>query len=57
MLFVIITFSEHHVENFMNLLKKIPTVGIRLQSLFTEFFNEQKRRLHRSPGDKITEQV
>lgn len=57
MFFVILTFSEHHVEHFMSLLKRLPSVGDKLQALFQEFFNEQKRRLHRSPGDKISEQV
>ncbi len=57
MFFVILTFSEHHVDIFMNLIKKIPTIGEGMQALFREFFNEQKRRLHRSPDEKISEQV
>ncbi|KAI6176941.1 hypothetical protein M3Y97_00853300 [Aphelenchoides bicaudatus] len=56
MFFVILTFSEHHVETFVNLTKRIPMVGDGLQSLLKEFFNEQKRKLHRSPTDKVSEQ-
>lgn len=57
MFFVVLTFSEHHVETFVNLIKRIPTIGDGLQALLKEFFNEQKRKLHRSPDDKVSEQV
>jgi hypothetical protein len=57
MLFVIVTFSEHHVEKFVTLIKEVPNIGDKLQAIFKEFFNEQKRRLHRNPGDSFAEQV
>lgn len=57
MFFVVLTFSEHHVENFIALVKNIPKIGETLQALLREYFNEQQRKLHRNSGDKISEQV
>ncbi|CAD5214896.1 unnamed protein product [Bursaphelenchus okinawaensis] len=56
MLFVIVTFSEHHVEDLVNLLKKIPKYGEDLQAPFYKFLQEQKRKLHRNPGEPVEEQ-
>jgi hypothetical protein len=57
MLFVVLAFSEHHVENLINQLRKIPYVGVYLQSPLKDFLNAQKRRFHRNPGDPVPEQV
>jgi hypothetical protein len=57
MFFVILTFSEHHVDHFLKYIKQAPKIGDGLHKLIKEFFDEQKRKLHRSPGDKFSEQV
>ncbi|KAI3413549.1 hypothetical protein GPALN_011039 [Globodera pallida] len=57
MLFVVLAFSEHHVEHLVSLLNKIPRVGSVLQAPIKEFLFAQKLRLHRQPGDPIPEQA
>ncbi|KAL3068330.1 hypothetical protein niasHT_030621 [Heterodera trifolii] len=57
MLFVVLTFSEHHVENLVSLLNKIPRIGTVLQAPLKEFLQAQKLSLHRRPGDPIPEQA
>ena len=57
MLCVVLTFSEHHVENLVAMLKKIPHVGPFLQAPLKEFLQAQKIRLHRHPGDPVPEQA
>uniref|UniRef100_A0A0K0G2K3 Ectopic P granules protein 3 (inferred by orthology to a C. elegans protein) n=1 Tax=Strongyloides venezuelensis TaxID=75913 RepID=A0A0K0G2K3_STRVS len=55
MLFVIIAFSEHHIEDIISKLKLIPTYGVKLQAPLKEFFNNQKKKLHRNEGDVVEE--
>ena len=50
-IFVIISFSEHHAERFVSMIGKIPSVGVKLQALFEEFFESQKRKLHKSSSN------
>ncbi|XP_055348599.1 vacuole membrane protein 1-like [Paramacrobiotus metropolitanus] len=50
MIFVIITFSERHVEHIINSLKHIPRIGPYLETPFVEFLRKQKSNLHRQPG-------
>ncbi|CAH1801837.1 unnamed protein product [Owenia fusiformis] len=52
-LFVIFTFSEHHVESIVNLLKYIPRYGPSLQAPFKEWLEKQKSKLHVKPGTHI----
>lgn len=57
MLFVVLAFSEHHVETLVNQLKRIPKVGVFLQAPLKEFLRAQKLRFHRNPGDPVPAQV
>lgn len=57
MLFVVIAFSEHHVEKLVGMLKLIPHIGEYVQAPLKEFLNAQKIRLHRKPTDPVPEQV
>ncbi|VDP04580.1 unnamed protein product [Soboliphyme baturini] len=45
-LFVIIAFSEQHYAKLLNLLKKTPKIGHRLEAPFSEYLRTQKVRLH-----------
>jgi hypothetical protein len=47
MLFVVLAFSEHHVEQLLELINQIPRFGTVLQAPLKEFFSAQKMRLHR----------
>jgi len=57
MLFVVIAFSEHHVEKLVGMLKLIPHIGEYVQAPLKEFLNAQKIRLHRKPTDPVPEQA
>ena len=57
MFFVVLTFSEHHVEHLVAMLKQVPRVGPYLHAPFKEFLQAQKLRLHRQPGDPVPEQA
>ena len=46
MLFVIVAFSEHHVDKYVSALARVPYVGKLLQSPFKEFLRKQKASLH-----------
>ncbi|KHN81921.1 Ectopic P granules protein 3 [Toxocara canis] len=50
MLFVVLAFSEQHVENLINHLKLVPYVGAHLQSPLKDFLAQQKTKLHHKPG-------
>jgi hypothetical protein len=54
MLFVVFTFSKHHVETFLELIKRLPKIGDALHALLQEFLKEQQAKLHRG---KLPEQV
>uniref|UniRef100_A0A1I7W9M4 AI-2E family transporter n=1 Tax=Heterorhabditis bacteriophora TaxID=37862 RepID=A0A1I7W9M4_HETBA len=56
MLFVIIAFSEHHVENVVNQLAKVPYVGELIRQPIKDLLQKQKSALHRAPGTHV-EQV
>ncbi|VDM54865.1 unnamed protein product, partial [Angiostrongylus costaricensis] len=56
MLFVIIAFSEHHVENLIHQMGKIPYVGDVIRQPIREMLVKQKLSLHRTPGTHV-EQV
>jgi len=49
-LFVIFTFSEHHVEQVIHLIGTIPYYGKSLQTPFKEYLHKQKAKLHVKPG-------
>ncbi|KJH50113.1 hypothetical protein DICVIV_03750 [Dictyocaulus viviparus] len=53
MLFVIIAFSEHHVENLIFQMGKIPYIGDAIQQPIREMLQKQKMSLHRAPGSHI----
>lgn len=50
MLFVIVAFSEHHVDRYVALLSRVPYVGRSLQAPFKEFLRKQKASLHSVGG-------
>ncbi|CAK9298928.1 unnamed protein product [Gordionus sp. m RMFG-2023] len=47
-LFVIVAFSEHHVDRLVAILKYVPFIGVYLQSPFKEYLVTQQAKLHRS---------
>ncbi|KAJ1365891.1 Ectopic P granules protein 3 [Parelaphostrongylus tenuis] len=53
MLFVIIAFSEHHVENLIHQMGKIPYVGDLIRQPIRELLVRQKLSLHRKPGTHV----
>jgi membrane protein YqaA with SNARE-associated domain len=55
MFFVIFALSEHHAEHLIQQFGKVPRIGPFLQATLTEFLNNQKRKLHRNPGDPVNQ--
>lgn len=55
-LFVIIAFSEHHMELSLKMLMYIPYVGKFLQAPFREFLAKQKAKLHRRPSSDVAQE-
>jgi len=53
MLFVVLAFSEHHVDLVVSYLKHLPVIGRYLQKPIKDFLVLQKERLHRKPGDPV----
>jgi len=49
-IFVIFVFSEHHVEQVIQLIKHIPYFGASLQAPFKEYLEKQKTKLHHKRG-------
>uniref|UniRef100_A0A915HX13 Uncharacterized protein n=2 Tax=Romanomermis culicivorax TaxID=13658 RepID=A0A915HX13_ROMCU len=49
-LLVIVSFSEHHVERCISVLKNLPKVGPLLQKPLKEWLVQQKEKLHRPVG-------
>jgi hypothetical protein len=47
LIFVIITFSEQHIERLFEMLSYIPYIGSKLQPLFLEWLSNEKSKLHR----------
>ncbi|GAV03866.1 hypothetical protein RvY_14235 [Ramazzottius varieornatus] len=47
MIFVIIFFSERHMEHLIHLFTRIPRFGTYLEQPFTEFLEKQKGNMHR----------
>jgi membrane protein YqaA with SNARE-associated domain len=45
--FVILTFSEHHVELMVDLIGKVPYIGPYVQAPFSDYLETQKLKLHR----------
>ncbi|VDK53149.1 unnamed protein product [Anisakis simplex] len=50
MLFVVLLFSEQHVENLINQLKLIPYIGQHIQAPLKDFLANEKIKLHHKPG-------
>ncbi|XP_071944239.1 vacuole membrane protein 1-like [Antedon mediterranea] len=48
--FVVLVFSEHHVETIVNIVGKIPKIGAMIQLPFKEYLEGQKAKLHHKPG-------
>ncbi|XP_033107861.1 vacuole membrane protein 1-like [Anneissia japonica] len=48
--FVVLVFSEHHVETLVNIVGTIPKVGAMVQLPFKEYLEGQKAKLHHKPG-------
>lgn len=55
--FIIILFSEHHVERLIRLMKHIPYYGRLLQTPFQEWLKEEKQKMHRKTGEQLTDQI
>uniref|UniRef100_A0A8C6M845 Vacuole membrane protein 1 n=1 Tax=Nothobranchius furzeri TaxID=105023 RepID=A0A8C6M845_NOTFU len=49
-LFVIITFSNHIVEQMVSLIGSVPRVGPSLQKPFSQYLEAQKNKLHHAGG-------
>jgi len=53
-IFVVLLFSEHHVETLVELMAYVPFVGVSAQPLFKEWLNKEKQKLHagadKAPG-------
>ncbi|KAJ8921223.1 hypothetical protein NQ315_013695 [Exocentrus adspersus] len=54
-LFVIIAFNESLIEMAIDLLKKVPVVGEKLQVPFKAFLDGQKLKLHKKSVTKVKE--
>lgn len=54
-LFVIIAFSNDHVEWAVNLMGLVPYVGKYLKKPFNDYLAKQKLKLHRKPGSHATQ--
>lgn len=57
MLFVIVAFSEHHVENLIHQMGKIPYVGDMIRQPIREMLQKQKLALHRAPGTHVEQKT
>ncbi|XP_054749461.1 vacuole membrane protein 1-like [Lytechinus pictus] len=55
-IFIIITFSEHHVEFVVDLIGGIPMIGPLIQRPFRDLLAKQKSKLHRVPGSAVDKQ-
>ena len=55
--FIIFLFSEHHVERLIRLMRHIPYYGRLLQTPFKEWLKEEKEKMHRKTGEKLTVQA
>ncbi|XP_071501904.1 vacuole membrane protein 1-like [Diadema antillarum] len=55
-MFVIITFSEHHVDLLVDLIGMLPLIGPPLQRPFRDLLVKQKAKLHHQPGSGGTDQ-
>lgn len=51
--FVVVTFSEHHVEALVDLIGLVPKFGESMQAPFREFLRKQKANLHRPVGQYV----
>jgi len=52
--FIILAFSEHHMEAMVHRIKYIPVIGSSLQAPFKDYLKQQKVKLHRKPGDPVS---
>lgn len=55
--FIIFLFSEHHVERIIRWMKHIPHYGHLLQTPFKDWLQEQKGKMHRKPGENLSDHV
>lgn len=55
--FIIFLFSEHHVERIIRWMRHIPHYGRLLQTPFKDWLLEQKGKMHRKPGERLTNHV
>lgn len=54
--FVIIAFNETLIEKALDLLAFVPIFGHKAQEPFRAFLNNQKARLHQTPGASAQEE-
>jgi hypothetical protein len=57
MMFVIVAFSEHHVERYVAALSRVPYVGRSLQAPFKDFLRKQKASLHSVGAHEVSTHV
>lgn len=50
-LFIIISFSKHHVELLLDIITYVPLVGTSLQAPFKDFLEKQREKLHSTGGE------
>ena len=54
LIFVIFLFSQHHLDQLFTLVAKIPYAGETVQTLFQEWLNGEKTKLHRAKSGAST---
>ncbi|XP_078484477.1 vacuole membrane protein 1 isoform X2 [Ciona intestinalis] len=52
-IFVVMTFSKHHVEMLVDWIGYLPLIGTSMQLPFKDFLKKQKQNLHHKPGTHI----
>ncbi|ETN73422.1 hypothetical protein NECAME_18346 [Necator americanus] len=57
MLFVIIAFSEHHLNVVVHQIGRIPYIGQSIQQPIRDMLHKQKMALHRPPGTLVEQKT
>ena len=55
-LFIIVLFSEHHVERLIHWMKHVPSYGRSFQQPFQDWLREQKERMHRTSAEHLAKE-
>ena len=52
-IFIIVLFSEHHVERLIHWMRHLPVYGRAFQQPFEDWLREQKERMHRKSAEQL----